>query len=158
MNVLRFAAGAAALLVAAQAPAAGVHEGRWQYTMTMDMPGMPAMPKVDPSKLPPGMKLPQMDGHGMTMSFEHCVKDSDLVPRQERDECKTTKMDRKGNTVTWAAVCDSPQGKMNAEGSATYDGDTMTSTTHMTGTDRRGRPIDVTQKIKGRYLGPCTDP
>ncbi|MGH6644823.1 MAG: DUF3617 domain-containing protein [Solimonas sp.] len=148
----------AGLLGAAQAAsAAGIHEGRWAYTMTMDMPGMPAMPKVDASKLPPGMNLPQRTANGISMNFEHCVTNADLVPKNDaQDRCKVTRMDRQGDTVNWASICDSPQGKMEATGTATYSGDTMTSTTHMTGTDARGKPIDMTQKISGRYVGACT--
>lgn len=146
------------LTVTFGAQAEGIREGRWTYTMTMEMPNMPAMPKVDASKLPPGMALPQMGAGGMTMNFEQCVTRADLVPRNEQsgEHCKITRMDRRGNTVEWTSVCDSPHGKMNATGTATYSGGTMTSTTHVTGKDRSGAPIEMTQKIDGRYLGPCT--
>ena len=149
----------AALLAATSttAMAADIKEGRWGYTMTMDMPDMPAMPKIDPSKLPPGMNLPQFGAQGMTMHFERCVTERDAVPsdNQGATQCTTTKMDRHGSTVDWESTCRTPHGTMHATGTATYSGETMHSTTHMTGTDSRGKPIDMTQTIDGRYLGAC---
>jgi len=158
MKMLRLATTGGMLLLASTAFADQIREGRWAYTMTMNMPDMPElknMPKIDPSQLPPGLKLPQFTAEGMQMSFEQCVTKEDLVPRNQ-DDCKVTKMDRQGNTVKWAAVCNTPRGKMNSSGVATYTGDTMTSTAEISGTDERGKPINMTQKISGRYLGACT--
>ncbi|WP_084197564.1 DUF3617 domain-containing protein [Solimonas soli] len=159
MNASRWTAAALALACGA-AFGAGIKEGRWTYTTTMNMPDMPAMPKIDASKLPPGMKLPQAGAGGMQMSFERCISNADLLPRDEQtqERCKITKMERHGDTVDWASVCETPRGPMNATGTAVYSGDRMTSTTHITGSARQGRPIDVTQTIAGRYVGPCSSP
>jgi hypothetical protein len=159
MKALRIAAIGGLLMFGTTARGSEIHEGRWTYTMTMDMPNMPAMPdlsKIDPAKLPPGLKMPQRTANGMQMNFDRCITNADLVPQKDGDgHCKITKMDRQGSTVNWASICDSPHGKMNATGVATYSGETMTSTTHMTGTDDRGKPIDITQKITGQYAGAC---
>ena len=43
---------------------------------------------------------------------------------------------------------------MSGEGSATYSGDTMSAEMRAKGS-HRGRPIEMTQKTTGRYIGPC---
>lgn len=147
-----------ALLIFANAAAAvdTVKEGQWQYTMQMQMPDMPKVQMPPNAQLPPGLKLPQMGPAGMTMTFERCVTEADLVPRSEHDDrCKITQMERRGNTVQWSASCDTPNGKMNGEGTATYTRETMNSKMRMTGNDRNGKPIDMTQNITGRYIGSC---
>jgi hypothetical protein len=135
-----------------------IKEGRWQYTMQMEMPNMPKVEMPANVQLPPGMKLPQMGPKGMTMNYERCVTKDDLVPRNDkgRDNCTVTKKTQRGNSVDWAVSCDTPHGKMQGAGTATYSGDTMNSKMHLTGTDDRGQPIDVTQNVSGRYLGACT--
>ncbi|HET8883345.1 MAG TPA: DUF3617 domain-containing protein [Solimonas sp.] len=140
--------------------AAAVHEGQWRYTMKIEGMTMPLeMKNFDPSKLPPEVRarMPKFDGNAMTMDFQHCLTEADLVPHQEngREHCKITRMDRHGGSVHWASICDTPRGKMNAEGTATYSGDTMTATTHMTGTGDDGKPMNLTQHITGQYVGAC---
>ena len=153
--VLGLAASAAAL-------AGEPREGKWDYSSTMKMDGGPQMPKDMPAlppgvKLPPGMQMPQFGPKGMTMNFSRCVTKDDLVPKNDsgREKCTVTKMDRKGNTVTWAATCDTPQGKAEGEGTATYTETTMTSTmtTHIN--DKEMGKIAMTQDITGRYVGAC---
>lgn len=152
------AALACAVVVTPVLAAEPVKEGRWQYTMQMDVPGMPKVEMPANVQLPPGMKLPQMGPKGMTVNYEHCITKDDLVPRNDKgqENCTITKKSQRGNTVDWAASCDTPHGKMKGEGTATYTADTMTSKTHLTGTDNRGQPIDITQNVSGRYLGACT--
>jgi hypothetical protein len=144
-----------AVLVFAAAQAVAGDEpklGKWEYTTSMQMPGMPAMPALPPGvQLPAGMKI---GGGGISRTFEHCVTKEDFVPREEKD-CTVTKNDRKGGTITWAATCNTPQGKADAQGSATYTGDTMKGSTHMTGTTSDGHPFEMTQEMTGKYLGAC---
>src|SRR3546814_19697465 len=71
------------------------------------------------------------------------------------DVCSSDLMDHHGNRVDWSSSCDTPHGKMNATGTATYSGNTMTATTHMTGTSDDGKPNDMTQNITGKYVGAC---
>lgn len=136
-------------------------EGLWRYTMKMDMGNMamPGMSQADLAKIPPEIraKMPQFNGKQMSMNYTHCLTEQDMVPQQKdgREHCTVTKMDHHGNTVDWASSCDTPHGKMTATGTATYSGDTMTATTHMTGTGDDGKPINMTQNITGQYAGAC---
>jgi hypothetical protein len=152
---------AAGLLIAvtAIASAEGLREGKWEYTVTMDMAGMPAMPQLPPgTQLPPGVKLPTMGPNGMTSTFQNCVTEDKPVPHNDKggEHCTTTKMERHGATINYAMHCtDKSGGALDGEGSATYNGETMTSNMKMKGTSH-GHPVDMTQTTTGRYLGPCT--
>ena len=138
-----------------------IREGRWQYTSTMQVEGMPQMqnmPKMpEGMQLPPGVKMPSMGPKGMTSTFESCVTKDNPVPRDaERErQCKTTKMERHGNKVNWAATCDLRNGdtaESEGEGVYTNDSSQMTIKTRAT---HQGRPINSTMQITGKYLGPC---
>lgn len=155
----------ALILAAAIVPALAadkVREGKWEYMSEMKMPGMPEMPANMPKmpdgmQLPPGMTMPQFGPRGITSTFQRCITNEDLVPKDDKgkEQCTVTKMDRKGNTVNWAASCQTPQGPAKSEGTATYTGDAMEATMRVTG-NAEGRPFEMTQNMKGRYLGPCT--
>lgn len=149
------ALGLALPVVAADGP----KPGRWEYTTTMQMPGMAAMPKLPEGvQLPPGVTMPQMGPKGLTSSFQQCVTGEEAIPRNEngREDCTVTKQERKGNTVRWAATCNTPQGKAEGEGSVTYQGDSMQGNFRFKGQDGRGQPFEMTQQMSGRYLGPCS--
>ena len=144
--------------------AQGPKIGQWEYQSEMTIPGvslppgmqMPKMPEG--MQLPPGMSMPQMSGDGMVqrMSFRSCVTESEPVPmdRQGGHDCKLTRMDRKGDSVNWAVECQTPEGLMTGDGTGTYKGDRMDAVIKMKGT-ANGRPMEMTQKLQGRYLGPC---
>jgi hypothetical protein len=87
-----------------------------------------------------------------------CITKEDLVPassEQKNDaKCKTTKMERRGNTVKWSTVCNDGGMKMTGNGVATYSGAVMDSTMTMT-TEGQGQSIRQTVKTKGKYLGLC---
>jgi hypothetical protein len=163
MIMIRKIAAALALVlgcgVALDSRADSIRQGEWEYTTTMKMPGMPTQqPQLPPgAKLPAGMKLPSFGPEGMTRSYRECTTEKDLVP-QPPDEgpqkCETTRFDRQGNTVHWSMRCSGPEGEMSGEGSATYSGDTMSAEMRAKGS-HRGRPIEMTQKTTGRYIGPC---
>ena len=138
-----------------------IREGRWQYTSTVQMDGMPQMqnmPKMpEGMKLPPGMKMPSMGPNGMTTTYETCVTKDNPVPQNPEGEsrCKTTRMERKGNRINWATSCTMKNGETaQAEGEGSYSGDRseMTIKTHTT---HKGQPIDSTMHVKGQYLGAC---
>lgn len=148
--------GLLALLLTLPAGAAdGLREGQWEYRTTLQIPGMPAMPK-----LPDGMQMPQVGPQGMTLTHRGCVSSADPVPRTGSDDsqCTTTRLERQGTTVIWAATCTTPRGKADAEGRAQYSGDRMEGTMRLRGQDERGHPFEMTQTMSGRYLGPCTAP
>jgi hypothetical protein len=136
-----------------------IREGKWEYNVNMKMEGMPEMPKLPEGvKLPPGVTMPVMGGpNGINTTFQSCVTKDKPVPQQERGKqhCEQTRMDRSGNTVNYAVRCtDDTGGVIDGEGTATYSGDAMTSSMHMKGTSH-GHPIDMTQSMTGKYLGPC---
>ena len=138
---------------AAAAQAAEMKEGQWEYTMKMDMPGMPQMPPG--MQLPPGMKIPGMGGEGYTV--KQCVTKDKAVPPQKDSKdmkCEMTKQERKGDTFKWASHCTGKSGEIDSEGTAVYSGDTMTSEMKTHGT-MDGHPADMTMKTTGKYLGPC---
>jgi hypothetical protein len=141
------------LAAVAQSASADPKLGNWEYTTSVQVPGMPAqMPQLPPGvQLPPGLK---MDGGGLTHTFQHCVTKDDLVPKNEKD-CTITKQEHKGDTITWAATCNTPQGKADAEGTATYSDDAMKGSMHMKGMTAKGIPFEMTQQMSGKYLGEC---
>ncbi|HEY9547122.1 MAG TPA: DUF3617 family protein [Solimonas sp.] len=162
LRVVARALGIMLLASAATATAADKpREGLWRYTMKMDMGNIatPSISQADLARLPPEIraKIPQFNGKQMSMDYEHCLTEQDMVPQQQKahEHCTVTKMDHHGNRVDWSSSCDTPHGKMNATGTATYSGNTMTATTHMTGTSDDGKPIDMTQNITGQYVGAC---
>lgn len=149
-------------LAVSAAALADPREGKWEYSSTMKMDGGPAMPAQTPQlppgvKLPPGMQMPQFGPKGMTMKHTQCLTKDNLVPKSDNgpEKCTITKMDRKGNTVNWAATCDTPQGKAQGEGTATYTDTTMTSTLVSHINDKEMGKLKMTQETTGRYVGAC---
>ena len=152
-------ASAATLVVAGTAGAADdIREGKWEFTSEMQMEGMPQMPALPPGvALPPGISV-STRGNTMHSTVVKCITKEDLVPgssEQKNDaKCKTTKMERRGNTVKWRTVCNDGGMKMTGNGVATYSGAVMDSTMTMT-TEGQGQSIKQTVKTKGKYLGLC---
>lgn len=134
-----------------------IREGKWEFVTEIQMEGMPAMPKLPPGvKLPPGMSM-ATKGNTMRTTQVKCITKEDMVPADEgkgKNSCKVTKMDRRGNTVSWSVVCDENNTRMNGDGVATYRGEVMDSTMNMTSTSE-GRTTKQSLKTTGRYLGLC---
>jgi hypothetical protein len=116
---------------AADAPE--VKPGKWEWTMQMEIPGMPF-------KMPP-------------IKMNHCIKAEDLKsavpvdPKQSKD-CKISDPEVSGNTVRWSMDC--PKQKMTGTGEITYSNDSMTGAMKMV-TDGNESSI----KYSGKYLGSC---
>lgn len=164
--MIRTAAMLAALAAyAGAAQAEGVKPGQWEYQTEMTIPGTSLPPGTQLPKLPegvqlpPGMSMPQMSADGMTqrMSFRSCVTETEPVPmdRSGDHDCTLTRMDRKGDSISWAMECRTPEGPMTGEGHGTYRGERMDAVIRMNGT-ANGRPLEMTQKLQGRYVGPCS--
>lgn len=121
-------------LVASPAMAAGpnMKEGLWQITVTMDMPGMP-------------MQMPPQ-------TFTHCLTKKDYVPQKEEPdkECKMTRHDVKGDTVTWVMECNTSEGKVVSNGKATYKETTFDGIVKV-----KQAGMEITQKMKGKWIGEC---
>src|SRR5437588_6576445 len=127
-----------------------VKPGKWEFGAQVQAPAMP--------QPPPGASLPsgvQLQSGGMSASHTMCVEPDKAVPTDPRPECRIERMTRNGGTVNWATTCTTGQGNVRSEGVAHYSGDTMdaTLTTHVP--QAGGRAMETTQRITGRYLGPC---
>ena len=127
------------LLVAAAltAPAAiaetnPVKPGEWQWTMQMEIPGMPF-------KMPP-------------VKFTHCVTEEDAksaIPQNQKDkDCKVGEYEVDGQTIRWTVEC--PKQKTTGKGEITYTDDSMTGKMEM---DADGQVM--TTKYTGKRLGDC---
>jgi len=145
------------ILAGAASSADAIREGKWEFTSEMQMEGMPQMPALPPGvKLPPGMSV-STRGNSMRSTVVKCVTKDDLVPASDQktdNKCKTTKMERRGNTINWSTVCNDGGMKMTGDGVATYTGDLMDSTMTMT-TQGQGQSTRQVVKTKGKYLGAC---
>lgn len=151
-------------LLPMSASAEEVREGRWQYTSTMQMEGMPAMPQMPQGmQLPPGVQLPQgmkslnMGPGGMSSTYESCITKDKLVPQdqaRERD-CKISDMKRNGNRISWTASCTMPDGgTAESVGEGSYNGDSSQMVVK-TKASHQGHAMNMTMNISGKYLGPC---
>lgn len=130
---------AVCLLVAAAlaAPAVAadpnpVKPGEWQWTMQMEIPGMPF-------KMPP-------------LKFSHCVTEEDAksaIPQNQKDkDCKIGEHEVDGKTIRWTVDC--PKQKMKGKGEITYTDDSMTGKMEM---DADGQ--SMTTRYTGKRLGDC---
>jgi hypothetical protein len=112
-------------------------EGLWEMTTQVQMKGMP-------------QQMP-------STTVRQCITKNDPVPKEPNKnyDCKTTSLKTSGNTVSYTAECNGPEGKMTVSGKSTYSGDRMegeaTTTVKM-----KGQPsMEMTSKMTGKYLGPC---
>jgi hypothetical protein len=107
--------------------------GKWQITITMDMPGMP-------------MKMPPM-------TFTNCItKEQAENPQppkaKQNDDCKVSDYKMDGNVVTWSMKCEKQN--MTGEGKITFSSDSYEGESHM----KMGE-MEMSQKYAGKYLGEC---
>ncbi len=107
-------------------------EGLWEITMQMDIPVMP-------------MKMPPQ-------TYTHCLTKKDMVPQKEEpnQECKIIKHDVKGDTVTWVIECKTPEGTAVSNGRVTYRGTNFEGVIKV-----KHAGMEITQQIKGRWIGQC---
>jgi len=130
------------MALAAPAPAGAgpdMQEGLWEITSTVDMPGMPAaMPPVKHSQ---------------------CITKNDLIPKpqsqQPNQQCTVTGSNISGNTVTWTMQCSSEGSDMEGSGNITYQGDSFDGAFIMNMAVPGQGAMKMTQKMKGKRLGPC---
>lgn len=85
-------------------------------------------------------------------SFTSCFDPARSVPTDPSLACSVRGVNRSGTRVSWAMTCTVPQGVFSSQAVAEYRGGTMdgTMTTFV--------PMiggQMTQRISGRYLGPC---
>jgi len=138
MRVSAFCVLAAAILAPhAYGAAPNMREGEWEFTMKMEMPGMP-------------MAMP-------AQVMSRCITKKDLGnpvpgPQPGDSRCKMTDHRMQGNTATWKMACEDGT---TGSGTATYGDTTYTSTIT---TLQGGQPPAMTMHQNGRYLGACKKP
>ncbi|HIJ90217.1 MAG: DUF3617 domain-containing protein [Desulfobulbaceae bacterium] len=157
MRAVALGVSAVLILAGAAAGADDIREGKWEFTSEMQMEGVPQMPALPPGvKLPPGLSV-STRGNTMHSTVVKCISKDDLLPASDQktdNKCKTTKIERRGNTVKWRTVCTEGEMKMTGDGVATYTGVVMDSTMTMT-TQGQGHSTKQVVKTKGKYLGVC---
>lgn len=121
-------------------------EGMYEYKMTMDMGAVPG--------LPPGMGK-------QNFSFQRCVTPKDVEEGafskgrdgKGMDNCEVKDFNMSGNTATYKMECKG-EGQMKADNKITFlpNGFDMDMKMSMV---RNGQPMNMTQHMEGRNLGPC---
>jgi len=114
----------------AQGP--NIKEGLWEITTTIEEPGMPK--------------------EMLRQTFKNCLTKNDYIPYKEEPdkECKVTKFDVKGNTVSWVVNCKDEDGSSTGNGRVTYRGDTFEGLIKF-----RDPEGEITIKINGKWVGKC---
>lgn len=109
-----------------------LHEGLWEITVDVEMPGMPM-------KMPPN-------------TFTQCIKKDRALPmdQQPGQECETKDIISKGNTVSWTMKCTTPGGQMTGKGKVTYHNDKMEGSMSM-----QSQGMSMTSHYKGHRVGAC---
>jgi hypothetical protein len=127
-----------------------VRSGQWEFNTQLQAVGTAA--------LPPGISLPPgaAAGGGMKVSHRQCIEPDKAVPSDPRRACNVDRMERKGAVITWSTTCKAPQGDVKSTGTARYSGTVMQANLNVRAPNAAGGAIETTQRITGRYLGPCT--
>ncbi len=114
-----------------------MHEGEWEYTSEVVMEGIPF-------SVPP-------------TTMRQCLSKKDLVPKTDNDkDCVVKNQQTSGNTVRWTIICKDSDGTSEGKGVITYSGNSYKGTIKMTATDKGGSTEQMTMRLTGRYLGPCS--
>ncbi len=120
-------------------------EGMYEYKMDMDMGAVPG--------LPPGMGK-------QSHTFQKCVTAQDIEKGQmgrgpdragkAAPECDIKNFSQSGNTASYTMVCK----QMTADNKITFTSDGFNMDMKMS-MDQGGKPMNMTQHMEGKYLGPC---
>lgn len=118
-----------------------IKEGQWEYTMKMQMPGMP--------------------GGGMTMpAFRQCVTAAQVESGgmgqkdgKMPDGCSVKNMKVSGNNASYTMEC-TKDPKMVSDVNMTFAGDSFTMKQNTT-MDQGGQKMNVVNDMTGKYVGPC---
>ena len=107
--------------------------GKWQITVETEMAGAPV-------KLPP-------------VTMTECVTpEQAAAPEPPKagvgSDCTVSDYKADGNVITWSVSC--PKENMTGTGKITFSSDSYDGVTKMKMGD-----TEVTQKLSGKYLGPC---
>jgi hypothetical protein len=137
---------ASVLTLSASALAQGPRrDGKWEVTMTMEMPGMPAA-------MPPATTT-------QCITKEQADDPQKLVLQQpqrgnQQSDCKVSDYLVSGNKVTYSMKCTTPA-PMDATGEIIYGDNTYNGTMKMN-MGRGGQMMAMTMKYSAKRLGDCT--
>lgn len=127
-----------AVLAILSFPASGfaadtIHDGYWELTTTMEMPGMPL--KMPPTKV------------------KHCYSKEDVKNQKKMvttdKNCTVTDLKQSGNKVTWKMKCTGEKAG-TFSGETVYRGDAYDSTMKM---QTQGQTMNM--KVNAKRLGNC---
>jgi uncharacterized protein DUF3617 len=118
-----------------------IQAGLWQFTSEG---GLPASAIIS---APSGSQSQVASG------FTNCIDPARSVPIDPKFSCQVNSMNNRDGAVTWATTCTTPQGTFQTRGAAQYSADSMTGTLSTYVPMVGGQ---ITQRISGRYLGPCS--
>ncbi len=122
-----------------------VKPGLYEMKMDMDMSGNPNIP-------------PQYAKQSHTM--QHCVTEQDLEKgafsrgrdgKSPDSGCEIKDMKTSGNSASYTMICP----KMKADAQMTFTGSGYTMDMKMTMDQGKGGPMNVTQHMESKYIGPC---
>ncbi len=167
ITALTFSIAAAAVALPAEAarqtryanqdPAASVADGKvkpgtWEFTAQFEQ-SVAAVPLT--ARPPTGGQQEQV-ASGVAPTYRMCVEPARPVPSEVGPNCTLERVARSGLKITWSMACTTTDGTVHSDGAAQYRGLTMAASlvNHVPGGD--GKATDITQRITGRYLGPCT--
>ncbi len=110
-----------------------IKEGLWEITTTMEATGN--LPTTMPSQ-----------------TITQCITKNNSVPHkvEPNQDCKFTKNEVKGNTVSWIVECKTEEGPVTTEGTVTYKG------TNFDGKIKtKQKDMVFTMIMKGKWIGEC---
>jgi hypothetical protein len=118
-----------------------IKEGQWEYTMKMEMAGMP--------------------GGGMTMpAFRQCITKAQLeqgaIGQKDGkmpEGCSIRNMKQSGNNASYTMEC-TKDPKMVSDVNVTFGGDSFAMKQNTT-MDQGGQKMNVVNNMTGKYVGPC---
>lgn len=134
------------------AASGAVKPGLWEFAAQLQTSAASLRPVG--SQAPQEKQIPA--GGASKTIYTGCIAADKAAPTPSSPQCTLDGVQRNGPQITWSMTCTNPQNSVRSDGVAQYRGDTMEGTviSHLPGAG--GTVADVTQRITGRYLGPCT--
>lgn len=115
--------------------------GKWQTTITTEMPSMPGMPR--------GSRTPN------THTMEYCVTEADKDKSFiKADNCTFSDRKASGNSLSWKMTC-GPEPKMSGEITIVISGETYTGNSSLVMEIEDMPKMNIKGTYKGKYLGNC---
>ena len=131
----------ALITLAGQALAGDLKPGKWEGTQTIT------------SQVPPGMDKESTDTRCLSAKqaedMAHTTRQAAL-----RNGCKTTKLERDGNTMEWEHLCESSRRKLRIEGTMVIKDDKHYTSKITSRSDKSpDQPLIIEEEV--RWTGPC---